>query len=243
MMRLPLGRNRRTPVTPASDIAASREAGMRDLLRDTALLVTSLASGGAVPDATSFRQRCRQITGLLAEALERLGYPEDVRREALVAQCGVLDEMALRYLPAAARIDWEQRPMQVERFSIHDAGRRVIDCIETHLQKASPDVDLLECYAAILGMGFVGRYARDGQAKRAALIATLNARLQELRAPTDEPFLTDPAGTQLATGFYRSAPWIIGALACIAAMAVWIAANRTLDTQFAHMTPAKVGQP
>lgn len=216
---------------------------MRDLLHETALLVTSLANGGTVPDAAQFRERCRQLISRFSEALAHRGYPEDVQREALVAQCGVLDEMALRHLPAHARIDWEQRPMQVERFSIHDAGRRVIDCIEAHLQKASPDIELLECYAAILGMGFVGRYAREGKTRRAALIVALNARLTELRASMEEPFVTDPAAPRLATGFRRSAPWVTGAFACAAAVAVWIAGTRTLDTQLTQMAPAKVGQP
>ena len=220
---------------------------MRALLRETALLVTSLAGGGTVPDASAFRRRCGKLVDQLSESLVLRGCPEAVQRELLVAQCGVLDEMALRFLPAEARIDWELRPLQVERFAIHDAGRRVIDCIEAHLLEASPDLELLDCYGAILGMGFTGRYAREGRAPRAALAARLNARLGDDHRSIEAPFLTDPAGPRLASGLYRSVPWAIGALACLAAAAVWFAGDRTLDTEFAHgapaLAPAKVAQP
>lgn len=238
-----LGRDRRARMKPVSDIARPAGVGMRDLLHDTALVVTSLASGGTVQDTAKFRERCRQLVVQFADALAQRGYPDDVQREALVAQCGLLDEMALRHLPTQARTAWELLPMQVDRFSIHDAGRRVIDCLEAHLQEASPDVDLLECYATILGMGFIGRYAREGEAKRAALIATLNTRLELLRPSLEEPFLTDPAGPQLFNGLYRLVPWIIFALVCLVAVAVWIAGSKALDAQLAHTAPAEVTRP
>nr|WP_112177666.1 DotU family type IV/VI secretion system protein [Paraburkholderia unamae] len=215
---------------------------MRDLLQDTALLVTTLASGGIVQNTTTFRDRCRQLVDQFSEALARRDMPEEVQREALVAQCGLLDEMALRHLSSEARTDWELHPMQVERFSIHDAGRRVIDRVETHLHESSPDVDLLECYAAILGMGFVGRYALEGEAKRAALIAALNARLESMRPYTEVPFHSEASGTLLSGNAHRLLPWIAVALACLTAVTVWVLGSRVINTQLAHIAPAKVVQ-
>ena len=59
-------------------------------------------------------------------------------------------------------------------------------------------------------MGFIGRYAREGDAKRAALIAALDTRLELLRPFVEEPFMIDPAaGPQLFNGLYRLVPWII----------------------------------
>ncbi|CAD6556628.1 hypothetical protein LMG27952_06155 [Paraburkholderia hiiakae] len=215
---------------------------MRDLLHDTALVVTTLASGGSVPNAGRLRERCRQLVEQFTDGLIRRNYPEVVRREALVAQCGLLDEMALRHLPCEARTAWELRPVQVEWFSIYDAGRRVIDCIEAHLREPSPDVDLLECYAAILSMGFVGRYAREGQEKRAALIAALDARLKSLRPSAEEPFQTDTTGSVRASGLIRLLPWAIVALACLVALAAWFVGRRTIDTQAVYIAPAKVAR-
>jgi type VI secretion system protein ImpK len=151
--------------------------------------------------------------------------------------------MALRHLSADARLAWEAQPMQVARFSIHDAGSRIIDCIEAHLHQSLPDVDLLEFYAAIMGMGFIGRYAREGNARRAALIAALDTRLESLRPSGEEPFFFEPAGPRLSTGISRLAPWIIVALVCVAAVTVWIAASVLLDTQLVHIGPARIVGP
>ncbi len=217
--------------------------GIRDLLRDTALLVTTLAPGGRVHDAAEFRDRCRQLIEHFSNALERRGYPHDVRQEALVAQCGLLDETALRYLPIDSRAGWELKPLQVERFNLHDAGERVIDCIEARMRETSPRLDLLECYSAILAMGFVGRYAREGEAKRTELIASINAQLAKLRASSERPFIADRAASKLFDRFYRLSPWAIAALASVAAVIAWMLWAAALDIQLAHLVPAKVGQP
>ncbi|MBY4693057.1 DotU family type IV/VI secretion system protein [Burkholderia latens] len=217
--------------------------GMRDLLRDTALLVTTLGSGGMAHDADGLRHRCRQLIENLSEALARRGYPDDVRREVLIAQCGLLDETALRALPTEMRADWELTPLQVEQFNLHDAGESVIDRLEARMREASPRVDVLECYSAILGMGFVGRYAREGEAKRTALIASLNAQLEKLRPSSARPFVADRAGRRLSDWFYRLSPWAIAGLACVAAATVWMIWAAALDAQLAHLLSARVGQP
>jgi type VI secretion system protein ImpK len=239
MNTLTLGRDNRTHMYPAPETSRLAGNGMRDLLHDTALLVTSLSAGGTVRDAASFRERCGQLVDQLTDALSSRNCPEDVKCEALLAQCGLLDEVALRYLPGEGRTAWETHPMQVERFSIHDAGRRVIDNVEARLHESSPDVELLEYYAAILGMGFMGRTVREGDAKRTALIAALDTRLQALRADVDQPFLTETTGLRIPTGLRRLAPWLLVALACIVAIVVWIASNRTVDTQLAQIVPVK----
>lgn len=238
MNTLKQGRDNRTHTYPVSETGRLASSDMRYLLHDTALLVTSLSSGGTVRDAARFRERCRQLVDQLADALARHDCPEDVKHEALLAQCGLLDEVALRYLPVEFRSAWETHPMQVERFSIYDAGRRVIDSVEARLHESSPDVELLEYYVAILGMGFMGRIVREGDARRVALIAALDTRLQALRADVvDQPFLTDSTGLRISSGLRRLAPWLLVALACIVAVAVWIAGSRLLDTQLAQIAP------
>lgn len=246
MITLTLGREKRTYTNPAPDVARPNGEGMRDLLHDTALLVTSLSSGGAVGDTGRFRERCTQLVDQLEGTLARRSYPENIQREALIAQCGLFDEMALRHLPANARTAWELHPMQVERFSIYDAGRRVIDSIEAHLQESSPDAELLEYHAAILALGFVGRHAREGETKRAALIAALDARLETLRETVDEPFVTDPDALHPSSGFRRFAPWIMVLSACVVANVVWLVGSTVLDSQLAQIAqvaPAKVFRP
>ncbi|KVV41445.1 type IV secretion protein DotU [Burkholderia territorii] len=217
--------------------------GIRDLLRDTALLVTTLASGGRPQDSAALRGRCKQLVDQFASALERRGIPDDVRNEALVAQCGLLDEAALRHLPIDSRSEWENKPLQVEQFNLHEAGERVFERLDARMREPSPPVALLECYAAILGMGFLGRYAREGEAKRTALIASLNAKLEALRSTADRPFIADRAGRRLSDWFYRLSPWAIAALACVVAAVVWGVWSTALDVQLAHLVTAKAARP
>ncbi|WP_321789939.1 DotU family type IV/VI secretion system protein [Burkholderia pyrrocinia] len=220
--------------------------GIRDLLSNTALLVTTLATGGTTRDAGALREHCRQLIDHFSSALTQRGYPDDVRNEALVAQCGLLDEAALRHLPADSRSGWAEKPLQVERLNLHDAGERVFDRLEARMRETPPQTDLLECYSAILGCGFVGRYARDareGEAKRTALIASLDARLNKLRPSSERPFNADRAGRRLSDWFYRLSPWAIAGLGCVAAAIVWVAWAAGLDMQVAHLVSAKVLQP
>lgn len=217
--------------------------GIRDLLRDTALLVTSLGEGGTVPEAGAFRERCHQIISTFSDALTQRGYPANLRQEALIAQCGLLDETALCHLSAESRPSWELKPLQVEWFKVHDAGEQVIARIEARLREASPNVDLLEYYVAVLGIGFKGRYARDGESERTALISALNARLAKLRPVATQAFIADQAGRRLSDWFYRLSPWVMAGLACIVAAIVWGVGSVALDTQVGHIAPAKVSQP
>ncbi|MCA8378121.1 DotU family type IV/VI secretion system protein [Burkholderia cenocepacia] len=227
----------------ATGASHPRSDGMRDLLRDTALLVTTLTSGGRTQDAVALRARCKQLVEQFASALRQRGFPDDVRNEALVAQCGLLDEAALRHLPGESRSAWEREPLQVEQFNLHEAGERVFEQLETRMREPAPPVALLECYSAILGMGFVGRYARDGEAKRIALIASLNARLETLRPSPDRPFIADRVGRRMSDWFYRLSPWAIAGLACVAAAIVWGVWSATLDGQLAHLVAAKAARP
>jgi type VI secretion system protein ImpK len=162
--------------------------GIRDLLRDTALLVTTLSQGGDTETVSTLRARCQQLMAAFSDSLERRGVAPDVREDALYAQCGLLDEAVLRHLPAEDKPEWDARPLQVERNGRHDAGDRVFDRLAERMREVPPNVDLLECYSAILGLGFMGRYAREGDARRSALIASLDAQLEQLR-PARRPTL------------------------------------------------------
>lgn len=210
-------------------------AGIRDLLRDTALLVSMLAQGGTSEPVEQLRQRCVQLMATFAAALEQRGFAADVREDAQYAQCGLLDEAVLRCPLIEDRSSWEARPLQVERFGKLDAGDHVFDRLTERMREASPNVDLLECYAAILGLGFKGRYAREGEAKRATLMATLNARLEKLRPTVAPTFVVEHTGRRVGDWFYRLSPWAIAGTGCIAAAFVYLIWSHALDAQLAHL--------
>ncbi|MEM5299469.1 DotU family type IV/VI secretion system protein [Burkholderia sp. JPY481] len=240
-----LPRNATKVALPDSMAGAARvtREGIRDLLRDTALLVTTLTPGGHVEHATDFRNRCGLLIANFSTELERRGYADEVRREALLAQCGLLDEVALRYLPAESRAAWELKPLQVELFNLHDAGERVFERLEARMREASPHVDLLECYAAILSLGFIGRFARDGEAERAALMTSLHAQLEDLRPAPACTFIADRPDRRLSDWFCRLSPWTTAGLASVVAAIVWVVWSTALDAQLAQLVETKVTRP
>ncbi|MCU9955986.1 DotU family type IV/VI secretion system protein [Burkholderia sp. BKH01] len=222
----------------------SPRPSMRAQLRDTALLVTHLSNGGQVDSQENLRQQCVRLIAQFATALDAQGIAADIRDDAVLAQCGLIDEAALRHLPASDKGNWESRPLQVDRFGTHDAGTRIYERLEHRMREPAPNVDLLECYAAVLGLGFRGRYAarsgpqanaNEGEAKRQALIAALVARIDQLR-PTSRPgFVTDRSHTRLIDRLRRLSPWAIAGTACVVAMFVWFAWDRILDAELAQL--------
>ncbi|MEX3984668.1 DotU family type IV/VI secretion system protein [Paraburkholderia sp. EG287A] len=225
------------------DFGRASTPGIRDLLRDTGLLVTSLGDDGTVKDAEKFRNDCRKLIQRFSDALTQYGYPEDVKREVSLAQCGLIDETALRNLPEGSRAAWALNPFQVERFKVHDAGEFVIDRIEARLREAAPHADLLEGYAAMLGMGFRGRYALEGESKLVELMGALNARLKTLRPHEAQSFISDRAGRPLFDWFHRLSPWVIAAVVCMVAAIIWSTWAVALNGQVTHIPPVKVVQP
>lgn len=228
-----------------SQPAATRAtgSGIRDLLRDTALLVSMLSQGGNAEPVQKLRERCVELMATFAAALEQRGFAADVRQDAQYAQCGLLDEAVLRCPSVQDRSSWAAHPLQVERFGKLDAGDHVFDRLSERLREASPNVDLLECYAAILGLGFMGRYVRE-EAKLVTLVATLNARLEKLRPAVARTFIVERSGRRFTDWFYRLSPWVIAGLSCMAAVIVYLSWSHALDTQLAHLVPfAPVNKP
>lgn len=211
-------------------------AGIRDLLRDTALLVTTLSQGGKTKSVTVLHQHCQQLMSGFSTALEQRGVAADVREDALYAQCGLLDEAVLRALPIADKPLWDAQPLQVARNGRHDAGERVFERLAERMREVLPNADLLEAYAAILGLGFMGRYAREGQTQRTSLIASLDAQLENLRPAEAPTFIADRSGRRLADWFYRLSPWAIAGLGCVAAALVHLIWSQALHLQLAHLT-------
>lgn len=221
----------------ASDVSHTSGDGIRELLRDSALLVTRLSQGGQAKDAGALRQRCRQLMATFSAALSARGFSAQVREDAEYAQCGLLDEAALRCLDNAKRPVWDAQPLQVERFGKHDAGERVFERLEQRMCEATPNIALLEAYAAVLALGFKGRYAREGETKRVALIADLNAQIEQLRPDMQGTFVADRRVKRLVDWFYRLSPWGIAGLACAAGVVVWLICNTVLDAQLAQLAP------
>ena len=230
--------------------AASAEPGIRALLCATALRVTSLDQRGARDDVAKLRTDCVKLIDAFSAELERRRVPADVRQDALWAQCGLLDEAVLRQLTDDERAQWDAQPLQVERFGRHDAGTYVFERIAARLAQASPNADLLEAYAAILGLGFTGRYAAQrGLASGARgapdadtlenVVAALDARLKHLGRGTSRAFVTVHGKRRLSDRFRQLSPWTVAMLGVVVAAVTFAVWNGLLAIQLSQWLPSK----
>jgi len=207
---------------------SSTGSDIRALLADTALLVSTLRAGGEMGKVADLRGRCLTYIHALSDALERSGVPADMREDVMLAQCALIDESVLAQLKGDARSEWDSNPLQVERFNRHDAGSYVFERLEARMREPAPDAGLLEAYAAILGLGFNGRYVLDPEGRR-QVVAALHAMLVRLGRGTQPAFTADRSRARLGDWFRHLSPWGMFAIGCIVAGVVYAVWNGTLS--------------
>ncbi|MDM8359309.1 DotU family type IV/VI secretion system protein [Pandoraea communis] len=216
---------------------------IRPLLSDTALLVATVRAGGLVEDPAVFREKCETLLEAFDVRLAQAGIDGQLARDFLMAQCALLDETALHYLKASDRGQWEAAPLQVTRFGIHDAGERVFERLDAHMQAAGTSVDVLEFYQGLLSLGFVGRYALLGEAMRRDLIKVLDARVGALRPYVESPFVIEHSEHRFADWCSRLSPWAITGIGCVVAAVVWGVWATAMDVSLERIQSAAAGQP
>jgi type VI secretion system protein ImpK len=223
-----------------ADTMLTHTPTMRALLRDTALQVSQLTQGGTNENVPDLRRRCLQLVHDFDAALEARQVPHDVKEDAIHAQCGLLDEMAMKYLPADGRSQWDEFPLQVECAGNHNAGEQVYERLTARMRETPCNLELLECYAAILGLGFRGRYARDeNERERAALVKALNAQIAKARPAHQPTFIINSGGGSRFDRLRQVSPWALAGVACVVAGLIWLAWRQSLDAQLAHLLASR----
>ncbi|MBB3261171.1 type VI secretion system protein ImpK [Paraburkholderia bannensis] len=225
-------------------IAATRP--VQDLLpvalRDTARIVVELRDVNP-PLLSDLRKRCDEQVAALREELRRRGHPRDVIDDALYAQCALLDEAALNGLGEEARDAWEREPLQVKMFGRNDAGEELLRRIGQRLREPRPVLPLLGIFAAILSLGFKGRYAANEADARTRLIRAIDERLARAMGAgtgtsvgTTKPDLSAPIVVNPSRWRRRPlSPLALVLMACVAAGLVWFAIDRWLLSSIAGM--------
>jgi type VI secretion system protein ImpK len=229
----------RTAGAPRAEPSTSA-AGMdiRALLADTALLVSTLKAGGSIGKVPELRQRCMESIRTLSAELERRDVPADIRQDAMLAQCALLDESVLLHLKGEARTGWEIKPLQVECFNRHDAGSYVFERLDARMREPAPNASLLEAYAAILGLGFNGRHVVDPDGRQRVVIA-LEAMLTRLGRGTQPAFTVDHSRARIGDWFRRLSPWGVFVLGCVVAGVVYAIWNGALALLVSGLQHAK----
>ncbi|WP_414450849.1 DotU/TssL family secretion system protein [Burkholderia sp. 22PA0099] len=203
-------------------------------LRDTALMVATLDQEPLSFD--TLRERCDALIARLRDELKRQALARDMIDDACYAQCALLDEAVLQRLTGDTRNAWEHEPLQVAHFASNDAGSELIQRIEQRLRDPQAAPLLLSIFAAILGLGFVGRFSIDGQAARTALMRAIDTRLG-ITAESQAVSLSADAIVVNAsqTRRQRISPLIGVAVAGIAAGLVWLIADRWFIAAIAQL--------
>ncbi|WP_322032664.1 DotU/TssL family secretion system protein [Paraburkholderia sp. J76] len=203
-------------------------------LRDTAHTVIALRKGKP-PSLHMLRGECDDQVIRLREELLRRGQPNDVIDDALYAQCALLDEAALRGLRGEARDDWEREPLQVGVFGRNDAGEELLRRIGQRLREPRPVLPLLAIFAAVLKLGFTGRFAVNEAEARTKLIRAIDGRLERAVGGV-MPDRSGPVVVTPSRGRRRLlSPLAWVAIACIAAGLAWFAIDRWLLSSIAAM--------
>lgn len=183
----------------------------------------------------NLRKTCDDHVTQLRDDLQKLRLPRDVIDDALYAQCALLDEIALQHLDAEARDAWAREPLQVSVFGRNDAGDELLRRIGRRLHEPQPVLPLLSIFAAVLELGFTGRFALNGAQELAKLVREIDARL-ERAAGGAVPDFSGPIVVSAGRARRRrpsSLTWVI--LACVAAGLMWFALDRWLLTSIARM--------
>ncbi len=205
-------------------------------LRDTALAITGLADSAAPTAFDVFRRQCTEQIERLRSELTTAGHPRDVIEDASYAQCALLDEAALSSLKGVDRDAWEREPLQVSEFQSHDAGEELIPRIERRLAQPQPVLPLLAIFAAVLDLGFEGKFARDGRDARMTLMRALDERLgrPDGRGDTCGPVVAGTGRGHRRLGNLSPLAWIVIAIA--AAGAIHAALDQWLTASIARIT-------
>lgn len=205
-------------------------------LRDTALTVTGLASNAAPTAFDAFRRKCTEQIERLRSELTTAGHPRDVVEDATYAQCALLDEAALSSLKGVDRDAWEREPLQVSEFQSHDAGEELIVRIERRLAQPQPVMPLLAIFAAVLDLGFRGKFALDGRDARVALMRALDERLGRHGEGSDSsgPVVVGTGNGRRWFGNLSPLAWVV--IALVGAGVIYVALDQWLTASIARIT-------
>jgi type VI secretion system protein ImpK len=204
-------------------------------LRDTAITVAHLC-GDDKPSANTLLDDAQKQFDQLGAELRMRGLSPEMIEDAQYALCALIDETALRYLSGDERDTWERNPLQLGKFESNDAGEELMRRMERRLEQARTERLLLAIFAAVLDLGFVGRFAREGDEARARFRHNIDRRLciPQIGHTVDDASIIVTSGVA-RPWTSRVSPLTCIVLACVALGVIWFAINGWLDASVARM--------
>ena len=145
----------------------------RRLLFDIGLQVTMLAQKSEILSADCLRSRCAGLIEQLRKNMRDAEYDQALIEEASYAQCGLLDDIVVRYLSDIQQSEWQSAPLEMHFFNSSNAGYNIFVRINRLLLETNPSQERIALYDLVLRLGFRGRYADEDESERHKLILQL----------------------------------------------------------------------
>lgn len=142
------------------------------LLRDTVLHVTLLSQHAEVPSLDIWRMRCISLVERLRQTMCEGDYDAAMIAEVSYAQCALLDDAALRYLPDSQRYEWRRDSLENYFFSRSNGIKTIYERVDSLLRQSQPSSELMVLYNMMLSLGFDQHSVN--MAKRQQLVCALS---------------------------------------------------------------------
>lgn len=193
------------------------------------LLITaiSLRSGGRPSNVESLRQRLTDLVRDFRDAARKSAISDDEITLARYALCALLDE-AVQNTEWASRIEWAAKNLLSENFpNANDGGRLLFEYLERMLKTPDRFPHALPLYYICLSLGFMGMYAADRAAGKAA-VDLVRSRvylvLKSLRPETDRTLSDRWHGVAVAARQFRgfATVWFCAALTALVCLCSYV---------------------
>lgn len=211
------------------------------LLRDTALKIVLLAQHAEPTSVEHLTTECLKLIATFDHALEHRNVADDVRHEAVYAQCGLIDELVMRNLPENVKLGWAASPLHFALFQHRDAGERIYESLASRMGQITPNLALLECYSVILHLGFNGRYKQTDDKERIALMTRLDAQIETLLSThRRDQYININADEKKhvyqGVGLLSStmSPWALAGITAVATLLLYFLMGQSLDELLTH---------
>jgi type VI secretion system protein ImpK len=204
---------------------------MRTLLCETAHQITLLQQG-VIPDSLEeLRNDCEELVRTFEAALIAQQLAPDVIRDAVHAQCALLNQAVTRSLPPEMQARWGNAALQMGGFCQDNDSEAISARMVTRLQAATPELVLLECYSIILELGLRGCHAGSDELERNDLLTALYTKIAALQQISARHRHPDRSGKRRSCRLLVLVPWIITTLTAAAIVLLYLLLSHVLDPE------------
>ncbi len=188
---------------------------LRALLHDTVLHVALLSQNATVPPTHFWRARCAGLVAQLEQSLQDAQCDDAIVQEISLAQCVLLDEVTLRYLPAERRHEWLRELLQTRFYATNSGKEEIRLRVEALFDEIAPDPQLLDWYGVMLAFGVLDEQAKQNWHRRCLIAKLEREKNIDPSIPAYEwiEVASDKLAYPAKLSWHRSLVWVISGIA------------------------------